>query len=72
MVKVRVIKPYHDLKLNKTLYAGDEVEMTEARAEELSGNNNAIGCPLVEVLAATTPTTEKVAKAKAKPRKKDE
>ena len=72
MTKVKVIKAYYDVKLNKSLSIGDEVEMTDERAVELSGNNNAIGCPLVEILATTTPTTEKVAKAKAKPRKKDE
>lgn len=72
MTKVKVIKPYYDLKLKKSLSIGAEVEMTEERAVELSGTNNAIGVPLVEILAATTPTTEKVAKAKAKPRKKDE
>lgn len=72
MTKVKVIKPYYDLKLKKSLSAGDEVEMTEERAAQLSTNNNAMGCPLVEILAATTPTPEKVAKAKAKPRKTNE
>ena len=72
MTKVKVIKAYYDLKLNKSLAVGAEVEMTDERATELSGTNNAIGVPLVEILAATTPTTEKVAKAKAKPRKKDD
>lgn len=69
MTKVKVIKAYYDLKLKQSLSVGDEVEMTDERATELSGTNNAIGCPLVEVLATTTPTTEKVAK---KPRKKDD
>ena len=72
MTKVKVIKPYYDLKLKKSFAAGAEVEMTDERAVELSGNHNAMGCPLVEILAATTPTTEKVAKAKAKPRKVDD
>jgi len=72
MTKVKVIKAYYDLKLNKSLAVGAEVEMTEDRAELLSGNKNAIGVPLVEILAVPTPTTEKVAKAKAKPRKKDD
>lgn len=72
MTKVKVIKQYYDLKLKKSLSVGDEVEMTEERAEQLSTNKNAIGCPLVEILATTSPTTEKVAKVKAKPRKKDE
>ena len=72
MTKVKVIKAYYDLKLNKSLAVGAVVEMTDERAAELSGNNNAIGCPLVEILAATTPTTEKVAKVKSKSRKKDD
>ena len=72
MVKVKVIKQYYDLKLKKSLSIGAEVEMTEDRAAQLSTTNNAIGVPLVEILATTTPTTEKVAKAKPKARKKDE
>ena len=72
MTKVKVIKAYYDLKLKKSFSVGDEVEMTEDRAAQLSTTNNAMGCPLVEILAATTPTTEKVAKAKAKPRKADD
>ena len=39
--------------------------MTEARAKELSGNDNKVGEPLVEIIDA--PTGEKAAK---KPRKK--
>lgn len=69
MTKVKVIKQYYDLELKKSLSVGDEVEMRDERAAQLSGNNNAIGCPLVEILATTTPTTEKVAK---KPRAKKE
>ena len=65
MTKVRVIKAYYDLKLEKHLNVNDEVDMTEARAKELSGNDNKVGEPLVEIIDA--PTGEKAAK---KPRKK--
>lgn len=71
MTKVKVIKAYYDLKLNESLSVGDVRDMADARAVELSGVNNAVGVPLVEILE-TTPTTEKVAKAKAKSRKTNE
>lgn len=73
MTKVKVIKAYYDLKLNESLSVGDVRDMADARAVELSGVNNAVGVPLVEILETTpTPTTEKVAKAKAKSRKTNE
>lgn len=65
MAKVRVIKDYYDLVLKEQLSVNDEREMTEARAKLLSGNDNAVGKPLVEIIDA--PTGEKSAK---KPRKK--
>lgn len=65
MAKVRVIKDYYDLVLKEQLSVNDEREMTEARAKELSGNDNKVGKPLVEIIDA--PTGEKAAK---KPRKK--
>ncbi len=65
MAKVRVIKAYYDLKLERHLNVNDEVDMTEARAKELSGKYNAVGEPLVEIIDAST--GEKAAK---KPRKK--
>lgn len=65
MAKVRVIKDYYDLVLKKQLSVNDETEMTEARAKELSGKENKMGEPLVEII--DTPTGEKAVK---KPRKK--
>lgn len=65
MTKVRVIKDYYDLKLERHLKVNDEVDMTEARAKELSGKENKVGEPLVEIIDAST--GEKAAK---KPRKK--
>lgn len=65
MARVRVIKDYYDRVLKEQLTVNDEREMTEARAKELSGNNNAMGKPLVEIIDA--PTGEKPTK---KPRKK--
>ena len=64
MAKVRVIKDYYDLKLKEQLYVNDEREMTEARAAELSGKNNAMGMPLVEIIE--TPTAEPAAKKSRK------
>lgn len=67
MARVRVIKDYYDLVLKEQLSVNDEREMTEARAKELSGKNNAVGEPLVEIIDA--PTGEKAVK---KPRKKSD
>lgn len=66
-MRVKCVKPYHDLKLNKDIKLDDEFEVDEARAKELSSVNNKAGCVLVEIITTTT-TTDKV--AKGKPRKK--
>lgn len=66
-MRVKCVKSYYDLKLKKTINAGDEFEVDEARAKQLSSVNNRAGSVLVEIIATTT-TTDKV--AKGKPRKK--
>lgn len=66
-MRVKCVKAYYDLKLKKTINAGDEFEVDETRAKELSSVNNKAGCVLVEIITTTT-TTNKV--AKGKPRKK--
>lgn len=35
MAKFKVVKPYHDLELDKKLKKNDEVEMTVKRSEEV-------------------------------------
>lgn len=68
-MKVKAIKDYFDLELNKAVKALEEFEVSDARAKELAGSDNKAHQPLVEILEAT-PTTKKV--AKATPKKKTE
>lgn len=49
-MKVKAIKDYNDLVLNKLIKEGTEFEVSEARAKELSTTNNKAGMVLVEVL----------------------
>ena len=59
-MRVRCIESYYDLKLKRNVKAGDEYEVTEERAKELSSTDNKAKRILVEVLEkSTTPTTEK-------------
>ena len=69
-MRVRCIEAYYDLELKKNIKAGDEYELTEERAKELSSVDNKAKRILVEILgevktdtaelkAATAPTTEK-------------
>ena len=58
MLKVKIIVNYTDLKLNRLVKAGEELEVTEGRAIEL------IKAKVAE--SVTTTTTEKVAKPKKK------
>ena len=64
MVKVKCILNYYDTKLNRTVKSGEEFEVSEDRAKQLTKAK-------VAELTTTTPTTEKVAKVK-KPRVKKE
>ena len=57
MVKVKCILGYYDTKLNKSVAIGEELEVTDERANQL------IKAKVCEV---TTTTTEKVAKARKK------
>ena len=63
MVKVKCILNYYDTKLNKSVSIGEELEVTDDRANQL------IKAKVAELV--TTTTTEKVVKAK-KPRVKKE
>ena len=62
MSKVKCVKCYFDTKLNRNVVIGEEFEVTEDRAKQLTN---------AKVAEVTTPTTEKVAKVK-KPRVKKE
>ena len=63
MSKVKCIKCYFDTKLNRHVNVNEEFEVTDDRAKQL------IKAKVAKEV--TTPTTEKVAKAK-KPRVKKE
>lgn len=65
-MKVKAIKDYFDLELNRAVKALDEFEVSAARAKELASVNNKAKQPLVEILESTTPTTKKVAKGRVK------
>ena len=43
MAKFKVLKPYHDLELDKKLKKNDEVEMTVKRADEVENTLKANG-----------------------------
>lgn len=64
-MKVRALKDYYDLELNKAVKALDEFEVADARAKELASAKNKAKQPLVEIVEDPTPTTKKVAKKKA-------
>lgn len=54
-MKVKALKGYNDLVLNKFINAGTVFEVSEARAKELSTTNNKSGMVLVEVLEQPKP-----------------
>lgn len=70
-MKVKAIKDYYDLELKKDIKTGDEYEVTEARAKELSTTANKSRQALVEIIEAPTPTIDKVAKPKATKKKSE-
>lgn len=49
-MKVKCIKAYFDLEMNRAVKELEEFEVTAARGKELSGWNNKAGIPLVEIL----------------------
>ena len=57
-MKVRATKEYFDKTLNKLITAGTEINVTEDRAKVLTSAG------VAEIIAETTPTTEKVARKK--------
>lgn len=67
-MRVKCIKSYQDLELNKLVKVGEEFEVSEIRGKSLTSVNNKSGSILCEEV--TTPTTEKVAEAAPKKSRK--
>ena len=64
-MKIKCIEAFYDMKLNKNININDVYEVDEARAKELTTNNNAARRALAVIVEeAPTPTTEKVEGAK--------
>lgn len=58
-MRVKAINDYYDLVLKKTIVAGTEFEVADARGKALSSGNNAAGIALVQIIEATPPATKK-------------
>lgn len=69
-MKVRAIKEYFDLELEKAVQPLEEFEVSAARAKELAGSENKAHQPLVEIIEDPTPT-KKVAKSGTKKKVED-
>lgn len=52
-MKVKCIKEYQDLQLDRLIKVDEIIDVTEDRAQELSGINNKAGCKLVEIIEKT-------------------
>lgn len=70
-MQVRALKDYYDITLKQTIKKGQEVEMTEERAKELSTKENKAKMKLVEIINEEPKTvsesdTEKEPKKKRK------
>lgn len=57
-MKVKAVERYYDLVLARHILAGEEAEMTDERALELAGADNAAGRPLVIILEEKAPSAE--------------
>lgn len=58
-MKVKCIKDYFDLEMNRAVKALEEFEVTAARGRELAGTKNKAGMPLVEILETAKKKTAK-------------
>ena len=58
-MKVKAIKDYFDLELNRAVKELDEFEVSSARAKELAGANNKAKQPLVKILESKKKSTPK-------------
>lgn len=54
-MKVKAIKDYYDLELEKAVKVGQELEMSEERAQKLSSKKNKAGMVLVELMGKKEP-----------------
>lgn len=68
MKRIKALSNYYDLQLKKDIKAGDEYEVDDMRAVELTTDNNTVHTALAEIVAPTA-TPEKVAKATPKKKK---
>lgn len=57
-MKVKAVERYYDLVLARHVLAGEEAEMTDERALELSGADNKAGRPLVIILQEKEPSAD--------------
>lgn len=57
-MKVKAVEKYYDLVLARHILEGEEAEMTDERALELAGSDNAAGRPLVTILEEKEPSGE--------------
>lgn len=64
-MKVKALKTYYDLVLKKEIKEGQEVEMTEERAAELSTEKNKTGLKLVEIMETAEQETPEEAPEEA-------
>lgn len=62
-MKVKAVEKYYDLVLARHVLEGEEVEMTNERALELAGADNAAGRPLVTIMGEKEPPAEGSAEA---------
>lgn len=62
-MRVRVLKNYNDLQLNRLVKAGEEFDVTEDRAKKL------IGAKVAEVV--TAPTAETAVKSRGRKKKEE-
>lgn len=63
-MKIRAIKDFNDLKRGKFVTAGEEYEVSEARAKELSGCDNKAKQALVEIIEEQPKPAKKTTKKK--------
>lgn len=52
-MKIKAIKDYYDLQLNRAVKCGEEIEVADARAKALCTTNNKTGSKLCVEVAAT-------------------
>jgi hypothetical protein len=69
MKVIKCIKTYFDLQLNKTVNVGDELKVSDARADELTTNNNKAGYQLCEVVEVIEEVKEEPKKKRASKKK---